>query len=52
MRRALILFLSVIVLLGALVVGGGSLAAQDTEMADHPLVGPWELSADIGDSDT
>lgn len=52
MRRVLVLFLSVVTLLGTLVVGGGSLAAQDTEMADHPLVGAWELSADIGDGDT
>ncbi len=52
MRHVIVLFLSVMALLGALVVGGGTLAAQDTEMADHPLVGPWELRADIGDGDT
>jgi len=43
MRRFIVMFLSVVALLGALVVGGGALAAQDTEMADHPLVGTWLL---------
>ncbi len=52
MRRFIVMFLSVVALLGALVVGGGALAAQDTDFAEHPLVGPWELRADIGDGDT
>jgi hypothetical protein len=51
MRRTLVLFLSAVVLLGTLVVGGGALAAQDAEFADHPLVGAWELYADVGDGE-
>jgi hypothetical protein len=52
MRRTLIGFFSVVVLLGTLLASAGVLAAQDTEVADHPLLGTWELRADVGDGDT
>lgn len=52
MRRILVVLLSVIALLGALVVGGAAVAAQDTQIGDHPLAGTWELLADVGDGDT
>ena len=47
MRRALVMFLSVVVLLGSLLVGGGTLvAAQDTDFSGHPLVGTWMLDTE------
>jgi len=29
-----------------------TVTAQDTELASHPLVGTWEVRADLGDGDT
>ena len=52
MRRVIVVLLSVFALFGALIAGNGSLAAQDTDFDDHPLVGTWELRADLGDGDT
>ncbi|HYJ12445.1 MAG TPA: hypothetical protein VEW66_02570 [Thermomicrobiales bacterium] len=52
MRRPLVVLLSVIALFGTWLVGSGSLTAQDTDLADHPLAGTWELRADLGDGDT
>jgi hypothetical protein len=52
MRRIVAVFLSLVVLLGTIFVGGGVLAAQDVDFADHPLVGAWVLQADVGDGDT
>ncbi len=46
MRRSLVMFLSVVVLLGTLVVGGGALAAQDTDFTDNPFVGSWIVDSD------
>ena len=47
MRRFSVLLLSAIVLLGTVLTGGGAFAtAQDTDFADHPLVGPWDLDTD------
>ena len=47
MRRFSVLLLSVIVLLGTILVSGGPLAtAQDTDLADHPLVGSWIVDTD------
>jgi len=43
MRRLVVVLLSLVALLGTLIVGGGALAGQDTEMANHPLVGTWLL---------
>jgi hypothetical protein len=48
MRRLCVVLFSVIVVLGSLVVGGGALAAQDADIAGHPLIGAWELVADVG----
>ena len=52
MRRALVVIASVVAVLATLIVGGGRLSAQDGDLADHPIVGPWELAADVGDGDT
>ena len=56
MRRSSIGYLSLVVLLGLLVLGGGRLvSAQDaaeTDYSGHPLVGSWHLLIDIGDGDT
>lgn len=50
MRRAVVLLLSAIVLLGTVLIGGGAFAtAQDTDFTDHPLVGPWDLDTDTED---
>ncbi len=49
MRRPHLVVLSIVVLLGTLLVGGGTLAAQDSAPADytgHPLVGSWLLDTD------
>ena len=47
MRRAVVLLLSAIVLLGTVLIGGGALAtAQDADLADHPLVGSWIVDTD------
>ncbi len=43
--------LSAVVLLGAVLIGGGHLAgAQEIEMADHPAVGAWAVESDPGDA--
>jgi hypothetical protein len=52
MRRILVPFLSVVVLLGVVIAGAHTLGAQDADMASHPLVGSWDLAVDIGDGDT
>ena len=50
MRRALMLLLSAVVLLGTVLIGGETFAtAQDTEFADHPLVGSWIVDTDPED---
>jgi hypothetical protein len=47
MRRTIVVLLSAIVLLGTVLVGGGAFAtAQDTDLADHPLVGSWLVDTD------
>jgi hypothetical protein len=44
MRRASLMFLSFVILLGTIVIAGGRFAvAQGTDFADHPLVGTWTL---------
>ncbi len=53
MRRALIVLLSTVVLLGTLLVGAGRfVTAQDTDSTEtmgHPLVGSWVLVIDSGE---
>ena len=54
MRRSITCWLSVLFVIGALALGGGRLvAAQDDadDYAGHPLIGTWELLADVGDGD-
>jgi hypothetical protein len=56
MRRASVVLLSAVIVLGSLLIGGGAFAvAQDDASPDysgHPLIGVWELHADVGDGDT
>ncbi len=49
MRRAIMLLFSAVVLLGTMLFGSGALAAQDTDLADHPFVGSWVVDADTED---
>ncbi len=53
MRRTSTVFFALVVLLGAWFVGGSSIAAQDqdhgSDLADHPLVGSWQLDVDTQD---
>ena len=47
MRRSAIGYFSLVVLVAALIVGGGRLVtAHDTDVADHPLIGTWILVSD------
>ena len=52
MRRLFVGILSFLALVGIVAAGVTSGSAQDTDMANHPVVGVWELSADLGDGDT
>ncbi len=52
MRSAFVKMFAVMALIAGLASGIGSLNAQETDYASHPLVGAWQLSADIGDGDT
>ena len=50
LRRASVLLLAAVVPLGTLLIGGGAFAtAQDTDVADHPLVGSWIVDTDTED---
>ena len=47
MRCTRLMFLSVVLLLGTIVIAGGRVAvAQGTDFADHPLIGTWTLVTD------
>jgi hypothetical protein len=56
MRGSRLGILSLVVLLAALILGGFRIvSAQDTaapDYAGHPILGTWELLADVGDGDT
>jgi hypothetical protein len=55
MRRSSIGYLSLVVLLGVLALGGRPVSAQDATGMDysgHPLVGTWHLDIDLGGEDT
>ena len=49
MRRTIVVFLSVVVLLGMLGTATTSVTAQGSDLADHPLVGSWLLDTDVED---
>ena len=49
MRRTHVVVLSAVMVLVTLFVGRGALAAQDPDLADHPLVGSWVVDADTED---
>ncbi len=49
MRRTHVVALSAVMVLVTLFVGRGALAAQDPDLADHPLVGSWIIDADPED---
>lgn len=51
MRRTILLFLSVVMLLGVSGTASASVAAQDTATAGHPLVGTWLADTDQESSD-
>jgi hypothetical protein len=47
MRRISVVILTTVVLLGAILLGGGRLVtAQDTDLANHPLVGAWMVDSE------
>ena len=47
MRRINVVILTTVVLLGPILLGGGKLVtAQDTDLANHPLVGAWMVDSE------
>lgn len=50
MRRISVVILTTVVLLGAILLGGGRLVtAQDTDLGNHPLVGAWMVDSEPED---
>lgn len=46
MRRVRLVLLAAVVLLGVFLIDGSSIAAQESDLAEHPLVGSWILDTD------
>ncbi len=52
MRRRFVGVLSFLALIGIVAIGATSGSAQDTSVPDHPILGAWELRADLGAGET